>query len=218
MASTFFPLDVYDAGWLQCYESAVGQDAQIKLEEMNTFEDLLYRCTVSQPTFNSFLDIGTCTGRYLRWAAQNGFETIVGIDSSVDAIQYCSKALTFTPELHCLDITSVSEQKLQSFLGRQFDLITIMFGTINHFDDIEQLEIIRRMCRILSENGRLIISSWMQGKCGFSLYENSTARLLSTHQISINKISQMASLTDLELIDSSETSSHRLFSLMRHQE
>jgi SAM-dependent methyltransferase len=194
---TSFPA-VYDSGWLHRYESAAGEDAQLKLEEMNTFEALLYPYAVSQPTFNSFLDIGTCTGRYLRWAAQNGFEKIVGIDSSVDAIQYCSKALTFTPELYCLDITSVSEQKLQSLLGRQFDLITIMFGTINHFDDIEQLEIIRHMCSILSDNGRLIISSWMRGKCGFSLYENSTARLLSTRQISVNKMSRIACLVGLE--------------------
>lgn len=218
MVSTFFPSKIYNSEWLHRYESAVEQDAQLKLEEMNTFEDLLDRYIVSQPTFNSYLDIGTCTGRYLRWAAQNGFETIVGIDSSPDAIQYCSKALTFTPELHCLDITSVSEQKLQLILGKQFDLITIMFGTINHFDDIEQLEIIRRMSCILTENGRLIISSWIEGKCGFSMYEKATAELLSNRQISVDKMSRMAGLAGLKLIGWSDTSSHRLFSIIRHQE
>lgn len=213
---TSFPL-VYNSSWLHRYESAIGQDARLKSEEMNTFEGLLYRYTVSQPTLKSFLDIGTCTGRYLRWAAQNGFETIVGIDSSTDAILYCSQALTFTPELHCLDIISVSEQKLRLLFSRRFDLITIMFGTINHFDDTEQFKIIQRMCCILSNNGLLVISSWMQDKCGFSLYENSAARLLSARQISVNKMSYMARLAGLELIDWSETGSHRLFAIIRHQ-
>jgi hypothetical protein len=90
----------------------------------------------------------------LRSAAKNWFETIFCIDGSVDAIHYCSKALTFAPELHCLDITSVSEQKLQSILGRQFDMVTIMFGTITHFNDIEQLEVLRRASCLLSDNGR----------------------------------------------------------------
>jgi 2-polyprenyl-3-methyl-5-hydroxy-6-metoxy-1,4-benzoquinol methylase len=211
---TSFPL-VYNAGWLHRYESAVGQDARLKLEEMNAFEDLLYRHTASRPTLKSLVDIGTCTGRYLRWAAQNGFETIVGVDSSADAILYCSQVLTFELELHCLDILSISEHKLRSLFGRQFDLITIMFGTINHFDDTEQFEILRRMRYMLNDKGFLVISLWIQGKCDFSLYEKLAAQLLSIRDIPVNKMRDITRFAGLELIDWSETNSHRLFLMTR---
>lgn len=213
---TDFPV-IYNSSWLYRYESASGRDAQLKLEEMRAFETLLRRHTELRIISSSFLDIGTCTGRYLRWAHQKEFEKIVGIDRSVDSILYCSKTLSFSPELHCLNVISEPEQRLLVLLGGQFDLITVMFGTINHFNSIEQLKVIQRMSRILKNDGLLIISSWIQDRCSFSLYEDLTSQALSIQQVSIDRMEYMAHLADLELTAWTETGSHRLFSIAHHQ-
>lgn len=96
---------------------------------------------------NPILDIGTGTGTNLRLLKELGFNSIVGVDNHDEAIHFC--------EQKGLGIVKKADICNLPFDDNSFDLI-LATDVIEHVED--DLVALKELNRVLSSNGRLIIT------------------------------------------------------------
>ncbi|WJY43273.1 class I SAM-dependent methyltransferase (plasmid) [Streptomyces sp. P9-2B-2] len=168
----------YDDDWLERYDRAAGLDAAILQAELEAVETWFERqvgdvvdCAARH------LDLGTCTGRYLRWGTSRGFAAAHGIDKSTAAVARC-EALHGHGPVHVHRADFLDTMAFTSLLNRHgpFDLVTMMMGTINHLTVEQQYQVFRDLLPALA--GHLVISSWRPGACVLSLYSQADQRSL----------------------------------------
>lgn len=182
---------------------------------MSAFDTLVSACDDRTRTRGAFryLDIGTCTGRYLVWALDKGIGAVHGIDSSQHAVAFSRRKLGGRARIVQADI-------LVDGIGEMFsltnmDLVSIMFGTFNHFSMAQHQIVLRNAQNCLREGGSLVISSWQPGKCDFSIYDTSARELLASRGLSLAELRASVAACDLEVVDWAYTSSKLVARLQR---
>ncbi|QHO77855.1 hypothetical protein ACH79_39875 [Bradyrhizobium sp. CCBAU 051011] len=167
----------YPVSWLVRYDDALPrEDEALKIEELSSVRIELLRLG-RWGHVRRFLDVGTCTGRYLvalRDAVVPG-GIILGVDNDVDCVRFTQAKLRreaaderrFRVERHdfCLPEAPSSHS---------FDLITCMLGTILHFqrnggdrppyNDAFQ-RALGKFADLLAPNGLLFFTVWSEQAC-----------------------------------------------------
>ncbi|MEW5985066.1 MAG: methyltransferase domain-containing protein [Chloroflexota bacterium] len=184
----------YRANWLARYEFALDEkDTRLKQMEGQQTEQLL-REQGRWGQIGSYLDVGTCTGRYLLRLCHAVREdgAIIGIDDDPESIQFArSNVVT-----HCNGDQRISVL-LRNFAARElslpgapFQLITCMMSTLSHFGRHRQESLhdplqatLCRLAGLLDEEGLLIFSTWSDYACRtwdfLSIYEEKDCQRLA---------------------------------------
>ena len=193
-------LDCYGADWLADYERTTGFDAQLKLAEHRVFDQLVSRwlsVVGAESSALRHLDIGTCGGRYVEWSLDHGIGAVVGIDKCDAAVRHCRKRFGSRAVFHRADI-------LQDDIahGRApFNLVTAMFGTINHFSTSELDLFFERVLRLIGPRSAVVLSGWRDRSCRFSLYTPREPAFLKERILSLDDIQQSAETRGLRVAD-----------------
>jgi SAM-dependent methyltransferase len=185
----------YQTNWLVRYDHALPpEDEALKIEELSGVRVDLVRLE-RWGRIERFLDVGTCTGRYLvslRDAVDpNG--TVLGIDSDVDCVRFTQAKMRrelgddrrFRIERH--DFASPEPPSTLAF-----DLITCMLGTMCHFErragegppyDDPFQRALEKLARLLTNDGTLFFSVWTEAACRdlrlLSIYSEEDKRRLA---------------------------------------
>lgn len=171
----------YDEAWLDRYERLRGTDALIADAEMAVVEDwYLARFGACAADRLRHLDLGTCTGRYLRWSRARGVGLCCGVDASADATRFCEPLRE--PGRVVIERADFLQPEALPRLGERhgpFHLVTVMMGTINHVSALDQTRLLQAIGRIMAPSGRLLVSSWRPGSQVLSLYRESDRRRLT---------------------------------------
>ena len=197
------------------------RDTFLKQEEMQQVKKYLIQNGISK-TISTYLDIGTCTGRYPFELKEiiNVNSTIYGYDSDPDCIDYLKlKKKIKKKEGNNVENIIFSQA---NFLyahdkildeSRHFDLITCMLGTISHFGssidssenfhDSLQLSL-KKMASLLTENGILILSNWTQSGIDngmLSIYNHNDIKILKSGTESGQKLKKRLEMLSLKIED-----------------
>ncbi len=164
----------YSKELLKSYDCGSQDLEKIKDEELKLLSILYQKIGLESLKGHTHLDVGTCTGRYLKWAYDKGCRNIIGLDKSADSIYFCKKNILFkTTLLHgcCTNKTSYDG------IG-PIDSCTVMFGTINHLNKIELGQFISILEEKMSLGCILVISFWRKPPEGLGIYNNLDAKYL----------------------------------------
>ncbi len=208
-------LDCYEDEWLEQFEHVQGRDLVLQEEEMSVFESLVSACDDRMRARGTFryLDIGTCTGRYLAWALDKGIGAVHGLDASQYAVAFSRRKFEGRARIVQADILVDGIGERLSLTN--MDLVSIMFGTFNHFSRAQQQIVLRNAQQCLREGGSLIVSSWQPGKCDFSIYDSSARDLLASRGLTLAELRASAAACGLEVVDWAYTSSKLVARLQR---
>jgi len=164
----------YPMSWLVHYDHALPrEDEALKIEELSGVRVDLVRLG-RWGRVRRFLDVGTCTGRYL-FSLRDAVDAdgvILGVDNDIDCVRFTQAKVRreldderrFRIERH--DFCAPELPSTHSF-----DLITCMLGTICHFerqagggppyDDAFQ-RALEKFARLLTHDGLLFFSVWTE--------------------------------------------------------
>lgn len=167
----------YPMSWLVHYDHALPrEDEALKIEELSGVRIDLVRLG-RWGHVRRFLDVGTCTGRYLLSLrdAVDRHGLILGVDNDIDCVRFTQAKVRREPggergiqvERHdfCASEPPASEP---------FDLITCMLGTICHFErhpaadgpyDDPFQRALEKFARLLTADGVLFFSLWTEDAC-----------------------------------------------------
>jgi SAM-dependent methyltransferase len=195
----------YDAAFLQRYDALQGASAEVKAAEQRVLDGIVYLRRQSRLPCERYLDVGTCTGRYLIWARDNGFRTLCGLDHSPDAIAHCRTKLTFPARLiegSCLD--------MESYRGvDNLDFVTMMMGTANHLTGPELKTFLLGVSTVIATSGELVLSTWRCSPERLMLYSEADARKLCG--IALNLAELQTTGAQLTIVNRIATSWHDLW-------
>jgi 2-polyprenyl-3-methyl-5-hydroxy-6-metoxy-1,4-benzoquinol methylase len=202
----------YHSGWLAGYEQLNAADTAIIAAEMAAFRRLVapYAARARHERMN-YLDLGTCTGRYLRWAAGQGFATVCGVDNSPAAVTYCYQS-ALPGNVHLYEADFVQPDTLVGIATEHgpFQLITAMLGTIDHAPRAAQLALLCSLREVLAPTGAVVLSGWRPGRCDLSLYSDTERRYLDAMSFTRVLYDSEAIPPGLRLADSVTTQWHLL--------
>lgn len=104
------------------------------------------------PRAGTLLEVACGTGGHLAWFART-FQVVEGVDASGDMIA-AARAKLPGASLHVADMRTLA-------LGRRFDVVTCLFGSIGYVRSIEELNgAIAAMAAHLEQGGVLILEPW----------------------------------------------------------
>jgi SAM-dependent methyltransferase len=202
----------YHSSWLVGYEQLNSADTTITAAEMAAFRQLVapYTARTRHERMN-YLDLGTCTGRYLRWATGQGFATVCGVDSSPAAVAHCYQS-ALPGNVHLYEADFVQPDTLVRIATEHgpFQLITAMLGTIDHAPRVAQVALLSSLRDVLAPTGGVVLSSWRPGRCDLSLYSDTERRYLETMSFTGVLYDSEAIPRGLRLADSVTTQWHLL--------
>lgn len=140
------------------------------------------------------LDVGTCTGRYLRFlsdAVRPG-GILVGIDKDDACVAYARAHTRSGPDRPLIEVIHGDVLTYEGpWPGAPYEVISCMMGTLSHFgilntekrpDPLQRA--LRRMASLLHEKGWLLLGTWSAEACAerrfLSLYDDAeTERLVA---------------------------------------
>jgi 2-polyprenyl-3-methyl-5-hydroxy-6-metoxy-1,4-benzoquinol methylase len=200
----------YHSSWLADYERLNSADTTIIAAEMAAFRKLVasYTARARHERMN-YLDLGTCTGRYLRWAAGQGFATVCGVDNSPAAVAHCQSALPGNVHLYEADFVEPDTLLGIATEHGPFQLITAMLGTIDHAPRVDQLALLSSLREVLAPIGAVVLSGWRPGRCDLSLYSDAERRYLETMSFT-GVLHDSEAIPGLRLADTVTTQWHQL--------
>ncbi len=202
----------YHNSWLAGYEQLNSADTAITAAEMAAFCQLIasFAARTGYKRLN-YLDLGTCTGRYLRWAAGQGFATVCGVDNSPAAVAYCCQS-ALPGNVHLYEADFLEPGALVGIARERgpFELITAMLGTIDHAPRAAQLALLSSLREVLAPTGAVVLSGWRPGQCNLSLYSDTERRYLEAMCFADVLYDSEAIPTGLRLADSVTTQWHVL--------
>lgn len=196
----------YPVSWLVHYDHALPrEDEALKIEELSSVRLELIRLG-RWGHIRRFLDVGTCTGRYL-FSLRDAVETngmILGVDNDIDCVRFTQAKVRrelgsearFRIERHDFRAPELPST-------HRFDLITCMLSTFLHFerqegdgppyDDVFQ-RALEKFARLLTEDGLLFFSVWTEEACRdlrlLSIYSEEDKRRLAKTAISQDGLRQ----------------------------
>lgn len=169
----------YQSNWLARYEFGLAEaDRDLKVVELSRTREILLEHTGGEQV-SSYLDVGTCTGRYplefREHVADDG--VIVAVDDDTDCFVFAQQKdrdeardadeqLMPAIQWERRDVTSPTFD-----VGGPFQFITCMLGTLSHFgylgarkppfDDVLQ-RVLKRLRDLLTDDGLLVLGSWSE--------------------------------------------------------
>ncbi len=187
-------------------------ERKLKQEELSSLINLIKKVGING-TIRKYLDVGTCTARYPialqkeRVVISTG--EIIGIDIDPDCVAFaqgrCISLQDPPPSIKIieLDLMNSSPERL----GR-FDLITMMMGTISHFNwdgDNSLRKAIMKLSSLLSPSGLLIIGIWTtdavkQLKLLETLYRKSDIPILASWSPAPEHVKYLFNKAGLKLV------------------
>jgi SAM-dependent methyltransferase len=203
----------YESNWLTHYEFDLDRvDTRLKETEAARVRAAL-TVTERWGMVGRYLDIGTCTGRYLllmRDAVRPDGE-LLGVDEDLDCVRFTEAAL----DRRCPDDTRIRIE-CSDFLtmppdAGPFDLVTCMLGTLSHFgwnrslnhDDALQDALVLMRSQ-LAHDGLLILGTWSQLACErhamLKIYRDSDRRRLAQWTPPIEELHTRLREADLEIV------------------
>jgi SAM-dependent methyltransferase len=203
---------LYDGWWIERYQAVKGPDARITATEMTAFTELFETefCDVS-PTAIRHLDVGTCAGRYLHWGLRQGFELICGIDRAPASAEFCARTIKDARvHVYCADVLSAVDLNETVHPHAPFQLVTMMLGTINHFDVSQQADVLRSFRRLLRADGKVVISAWRPDCCALSLYAEPERRFLEASPVDERHLARLTEASGLRTVRTASTPWHTL--------
>lgn len=184
----------YRANWLARYEFALDHDdSTLKRAEAASLEQAI-RERGRWGRVCSYLDVGTCTGRYLLFlrdaVAPDGI--IVGIDDDPECVRFAmSNVARHGENDRRVDLIRADFCARNLTLpNERFDLVSCMMSTLSHFgserredhDDALQT-VLARVAGLLDPGGLFVFSTWSQharDSGGFlSIYDETDCRRLA---------------------------------------
>ncbi len=205
----------YTSNWLVAHEFDLDPvDSRLKQAEATRVRAAL---TVAERwgSIGRYLDVGTCTGRYLQLmrdaVSQDG--ELLGIDEDLDCVRFTEAALDrHCPEdprirVECSDFLTLAPER------GPFDVITCMLGTLSHFgwnrsldhDDALQ-DSLTLMRSLLADDGLLILGTWSQlarnRHAMLSIYQDADRRRLARWTPPIEELHARLRQADLEIVRS----------------
>jgi SAM-dependent methyltransferase len=212
------PADLrYDLAWLHRYEQLSETDACILDAEIKCvdrwFDEVEGRTWSGRSTFRH-LDLGTCTGRYLRWSQARKFAVSCGIDASIDAVRLCRRLAR--PGRVIVEQANFLAPNVLPTIGREhgpFDLITLMMGTINHVASRDQTALLLDLAHTLTPAGRILVSAWRPTVRTFSLYSANEWAFLAARPLASSLLSGNVLQLGLQLHARMRTRWHDIFDL-----
>jgi len=189
-------------------------DADIKSSEAALTEKIL-REQDCWGSIERYLDIGTCTGRYLLHLrdAVTPEGTVIGLDDNLDSILFTRGNIAqHCPEDKRISILQRDFESDASLPPSSFDLVTCMMSTVSHFgrdrndryDDTLQ-RVLARMIELLRPSGRLLFSTWSPAACDdqsmLSIYEADEIASLSEWTPSIDEFKDRLRIVGFETIE-----------------
>lgn len=171
----------YQSNWLARYEFALAdEDKDLKAVELGRTEEMLLD-HFGDRRIDSYLDVGTCTGRYplefRTHVADDG--VIVAVDDDTDCFVFAQQKDRLQQEMARQsgeDLAPAIEWERRDVtsptfdIGGPFDIITCMLGTLSHFgyrrepepfEDVLQ-GVLERLHGLLASDGLLVIGSWSE--------------------------------------------------------
>jgi len=162
----------YESNWLAIYEYALPkEEEEMKTVELGRVTEVLGKEIGEHGLkIRSYLDIGTCTGRYpirLREYV-TGDGNLLGIDEDYDCVRFAQARIKQEcPDDERIEIRRVDFTGPEAQLQGPFDLITCMLGTLSHFGwdrssdyrDTLQRALIR-MAALLANDGLMFLGTW----------------------------------------------------------
>ena len=211
----------YRSSWLGFYESDLDEDdRKLKLLEIECFEERVKNHSSNLwGGVKKYLDIGTCTGRYM-FAMVEGIAAdgeILGIDDDSDCIDFSQSKLRKLREtgkvgdqLIQIERADFVARKIPDVLtDKKYDVITCMLGTLSHFGerriaDAEALDTaIGRMAKLLSPKGVLFISNWNKSSVNegkmLSIYSDHNRRQLAMWTPTKNRLKEIFNKYELKI-------------------
>lgn len=177
---TFSPVDpnFYNADMLRRYETLKGKADRVKNDEMLALDVLFERRKSGGARCDSFLDLGTCTGRYLRWAQRREFSHVAGMDHSPHVARFCREEIG----LRDCDIYTADCTEASSFVPISgIDLITMMMGTVHHLTANGVSQMMTSVAGIARDGAQFVISTWRHTPMDLELYNPREACDLATN-------------------------------------
>jgi SAM-dependent methyltransferase len=167
----------YTPNWLALYDRSVGNDGDLKREETNIVRAWLEkRHGKFTEIAASHIDIGTCTGRYLKELEQcvRKSGTSVGIDIDPDCVQLVELKLE-SSELGSSEVKEGDIRRRDELPTTRFDIVTCMMGTLCHlgrsavdsggrYGDEWQTGL-ENISSLLAEDGDAFLAVWDAGAC-----------------------------------------------------
>jgi hypothetical protein len=80
-----------------------------------------------------------------------------------------------------------------------FTLATLMFGTVNHFDDDQQLAVLAHVAARLAAHGVVVVSSWRPGRVHFSLYDRAAQATLESRAMDESTLCGLLHAADMSV-------------------
>jgi len=173
--SSLSPVDpnFYDIERLRRYETLQGAAGRVKDDEMSALDAIFAGRKLDDARCDSFLDLGTCTGRYLRWAQARGFSQVAGMDHSPHAVRFCREEIGLRDcDIYTADCTE--ESSFSALSGT--DLITMMMGTLHHLTAAGVSEMMTSVAGIARDEAQFVVSTWQQTPMDLELYTPREAR------------------------------------------
>ncbi|HEV2373480.1 MAG TPA: class I SAM-dependent methyltransferase [Streptosporangiaceae bacterium] len=206
-ATTAYPAPAYDESWIRRYGNLGDDDRRLVNAEMAAFTELFEAAFAGVPRRSiAHLDIGTCTGRYLRWGVTQGFGLTCGIDRSPVTTEYCARTLRRDGvHVYCADLLRTDELAATAGRHAPFRLVTMMLGTINHIDPAQRRGMLRSLASLMDAEGLLVLSSWRPGRCSLSLYSESERLYLEASALSERRVAELAEGSPLRLVTTVST-------------
>lgn len=167
----------YGIETLRRYEMLHGNASRVKGGEMKALDAILARRKLDCARCDSFLDLGTCTGRYLRWAKERGFSEVAGMDHSPHVARFCQEEIG----LRDCDIYTADCTKESSFAALSgVDLITMMMGTVHHLTAAGVSQMMTNIAGIAREHAQFVVTTWRHTPMDLELYTPREARDLGS--------------------------------------
>jgi predicted nucleotide-binding protein/SAM-dependent methyltransferase len=207
----------YTSNWLAEYDEAVGGDGDLKRRESEFVRHRLEKNHGKEAAVVSHIDVGTCTGRYLKELAHfiKSDGQIVGVDSDRD----CINLLRSRKENNELDsraeIVSGDLRRREELPPEKFEIVTCMMGTLCHlerrvngkagFEDEWQIGL-ENLAHLLADDGDAFIAVWDRRVCKkppeplLSIYSPKAAELLCEQTPSMDELRKRLKQAGLELI------------------
>jgi SAM-dependent methyltransferase len=196
----------YPVSWLVHYDHALPrEDEALKVEELSSVRVDLVRLG-RWGAVQRFLDVGTCTGRYL-FALRDAVTadgTILGIDNNIDCVRFAQSKVR--RELGSEPRIRVERQDFraaEAALPQSFDLVTCMLGTVLHFErqhdrgppfDDPFQHALEKFARLLTPDGLLFFSVWTEEACRalrlLSIYSQADKQRLAAAPLTGDELEQ----------------------------
>lgn len=180
-----FEID-YERNWLHRYDQDADEgDARLKKDEMDYVLGVLDGTGPHEGIRH--LDLGTCTGRYIR-ALRERFDVrdSVGVDLDQDCLDHCRGMLDEFEGSGTVQILDADIRRSDALPSEKFDVITCMMGTLCHlrrpvfkdgkFDDHWQTGL-ENLASRLADDGNAFVGIWNVD----TLDNGSTGSLLSIY-------------------------------------